>query len=236
MAQSGKLFLFPVPIAEGKLCGVLPSLNAELLAGLTLFFVEKTRTARRFIRILCPEKDIAPIRFIEIGKRCDPSEIESGLKAVAQGASAGILSEAGCPGVADPGAEVVRKAHRLGIEVIPLIGPSSLLLALMASGQNGQQFAFKGYLPRRDDELRSELKRLGERIARTGEAQLFIETPYRTQKLFETILTHCAKAFLLTVASNITGEGGFVHSYSIEDWRKHRATLPEVPTVFILGK
>ena len=146
MAQSGKLFLFPVPIAEGKLCGVLPSLNAELLAGLTLFFVEKTRTARRFIRILCPEKDIAPIRFIEIGKRCDPSEIESGLKAVAQGASAGILSEAGCPGVADPGAEVVRKAHRLGIEVIPLIGPSSLLLALMASGQNGQQFAFKGYL------------------------------------------------------------------------------------------
>ena len=234
--QEGKLYLFPVPIAEGRLSDVIPQVNLELLSGINLFFVEKIRTARRFIRFACPEKDIAPIRFIEIGKRSDDAEIQEGLHLVKEGMSAGILSEAGCPGVADPGAEVVRQAHRVGIPVIPLVGPSSLLLSLMASGQNGQSFAFKGYLPRRDEDLQHALKQLEKQIERKGEAQLFIETPYRTQRLFEAILTHCSKSLFLTVASNLTAADGFVKTFRIAEWRSKETKLPEVPSLFILGR
>lgn len=231
----GKLYLCPITISERSSKCSVPAHNAMVMEGLELFFVEKTRTARRALRQICQEKDLAATQFVEIGKYFDSQEVEEALKQVEAGSDAGIMSEAGCPSIADPGRNVVLLAQRRDIAVVPLIGPSSILLALMASGQNGQQFAFVGYLPRDAEALQRKVKELVKRAAQTGEAQIFIETPYRNQRLFEILLTAAPTEALLTVAVDITSESESILTRPIARWRKEKVALEEKPTIFILG-
>ena len=222
----GTLYLIPCPIAEeGDVWDVLPAANRAVMASLDYFIVENTRSARRFLS------------KAKLGRPSDlPKALGSSVVApIAAGRSAGVISEAGVPGVADPGALVVALCHRRGIRVVPLVGPSSILLAMMASGLNGQSFAFNGYLPVKPDE-RTRAIRAFERRAREGQAQLFIETPYRNVKLAEQLLQLCAPQTMLTVACDLTAPGETILTRSVADWRRSR--LPELnrrPAIFILG-
>ena len=215
----GTLYLIPCPIAEeGDVWDVLPAANRAVMASLDYFIVENTRSARRFLS------------KAKLGR-----QVEELVAPIAAGRSAGVISEAGVPGVADPGALVVALCHRRGIRVVPLVGPSSILLAMMASGLNGQSFAFNGYLPVKPDE-RARAIRAFERRAREGQAQLFIETPYRNVKLAEQLLQLCAPQTMLTVACDLTAPGETILTRSVADWRRSR--LPELnrrPAIFILG-
>lgn len=233
--SSGTLYMIPVPIAEGDNSHFFPAVNASIVEELELFFVENIRSARRAIRLLCPHKPIDPLTFIEIGKHADENIYHDAIKKMQQGISAGVLSEAGCPGVADPGAQITRLAHQSGIRVVPLIGPSSLLLALMASGLNGQRFAFVGYLPREMSELKQTIKQLEHRIHSFGEAQLFIETPYRNQRIAEALLAQCQSSTRLCIAQDITGSQERIVTKSIAAWRKSPFLFEKLPTLFILG-
>ncbi len=233
--NAGFLYMLPVPIAEGSLDHFVPSVNAPIIESLDLFFVENIRSARRAIRLFCPTKPIDPITFVEIGKHSDNAMISEAFTRMELGVSAGVLSEAGCPGIADPGALVARLAHERKIRVVPLIGPSSLLLALMASGLNGQCFAFSGYLPKDPSELRSALARLERRIVDEKQSQLFIETPYRNEKIVEQILSTCRPQTRLCIAQNITAEDEHIETRTIAQWRKSPLSLAKVPTLFILG-
>ena len=218
----GTLYLIPCPIAEeGDVWDVLPAANRAVMASLDYFIVENTRSARRFLS------------KAKLGRPIE--EVEELVAPIAAGRSAGVISEAGVPGVADPGALVVALCHRRGIRVVPLVGPSSILLAMMASGLNGQSFAFNGYLPVKPDE-RARAIRAFERRAREGQAQLFIETPYRNVKLAEQLLQLCAPQTMLTVACDLTAPGETILTRSVADWRRSR--LPELnrrPAIFILG-
>ncbi len=231
----GVLYMIPVPIAEGEAKAFFPEVNAAIVERLELFFVENVRSARRSIRALCPTKSIDPITFVEIGKHADDRALHEAFKRIREGASAGVLSEAGCPGVADPGAQVTRLAHEQGVRVVPLIGPSSLLMGLMASGLNGQRFAFVGYLPREGAELKQAIRQLEQRIAAHGEAQLFIETPYRNQRMAEALWAHCSPSVRLCIAQDITGEREQIITKSIAQWRKSPFNFEKLPTLFILG-
>lgn len=233
--DKGKLYLIPVPISEGENNQFFPEANASIVEELELFFVENTRSARRAIRKLCPNKSIDTLTFVEIGKHANENEFNEFIQKLHSGTSAGILSEAGCPGVADPGANIVRLAHQAEIRVIPLIGPSSILLGLMASGLNGQKFSFQGYLPRESGELKQVLKQLDQRIQRFAEAQIFIETPYRNQKIFDTLLSQCSPSTKLCIAQDITGTNERIITKSITSWRKKPFSFEKLPTLFILG-
>ena len=230
----GTLYLIPCPIAEeGDVWDVLPAANRAVMASLDYFIVENTRSARRFLSKAKLGRPIEELEFRELNEHtvagCEVEEL------VAAGRSAGVISEAGVPGVADPGALVVALCHRRGIRVVPLVGPSSILLAMMASGLNGQSFAFNGYLPVKPDE-RARAIRAFERRAREGQAQLFIETPYRNVKLAEQLLQLCAPQTMLTVACDLTAPGETILTRSVADWRRSR--LPELnrrPAIFILG-
>ncbi len=234
--MAGRLYLCPVPISTRPHRESIPQYNCELMHELQIFFVEKKRTAIRFIKQLCPGKNLNDCEFVEIGKRIDDEEVTEAIAKVEKGTNAGLLSEAGCPSIADPGRFVVNIAHKKGIRVIPLVGPSSILLALMASGQDGQHFAFEGYLPRDKEELKRKIKEIAKRISTTGVAHIFIETPYRNQRLFESILLYAPDQHLLTVASDISGDDEYIDSKPIYLWRKQKLSLPELPTIFIFGK
>lgn len=231
----GILYMLPVPIAEGSIAQIFPQANAPIIEQLTLFFVENIRSARRAIRLFCPSKPIDPITFVEIGKHADESILNEAFLRIKGGQSAGVLSEAGCPGVADPGARVTRLAHEHKIRVVPLIGPSSILLALMASGLNGQCFAFSGYLPKDITELKKGLAKLERRISEEGQSQLFIETPYRNEKMLESLLAYCHSNTRLCIAQDITGSEEHIETRTIAQWRKYPYSLAKVPTLFILG-
>ncbi|MBB6275464.1 SAM-dependent methyltransferase [Porphyromonas circumdentaria] len=233
--QAGVLYMIPVPIAEGENSSFFPVVNAPIVEGLELFFVENIRSARRAIRSLCPTKPIDPITFIEIGKHADEATWHEAFERIKAGVSAGVLSEAGCPGVADPGAQVARWAHQQGVRVVPLIGPSSLLMGLMASGLNGQRFAFVGYLPREGAELKQTIRQLEQRIASQGESQLFIETPYRNQRIAEALWSHCQASTRLCIAQDITGVHERIVTKTIAQWRKAPFVFEKLPTLFILG-
>ncbi len=233
--NKGVLYLIPVSISDGSNRTFFPEINIEIIKDLNLFFVENIRSARRAIKKLCPQKDISTISFIEIGKHSKLQELEAPIMKMEQGLDAGVISEAGCPGIADPGAYVVRIAHQKDIRVIPLIGPSSILLALMASGLNGQKFTFNGYLPRENTELKQKLKQLESQIKKEEEAQLFIETPYRNQKLFDTLLSLCPSHLRLCIAQDITGKAEHIKTCSIAEWKKKPFVFEKLPSLFILG-
>lgn len=236
--MAGTLYLIPCPISDQTApWDVLPAANRDVLDALDYFIVENTRTARRFLSKAGIARPIDTLEFRELNEHTAAGRaVEELVQPIAEGRSAGVISEAGVPGVADPGAAVVEACHRRGIRVVPLVGPSSILLAVMASGLNGQSFAFNGYLPVKPPE-RTKAIRFFERRAQTeGQSQLFIEAPYRNAKLLEELLRTLAPATRLTIAADITAPTEFIETRSVAEWRQR--PLPELnkrPALFILG-
>ena len=237
MAQKyGKLYMLPSPIGDGAVYDVLPEVNRRVMASLDYFIVEQERTARRFLSRAAIGRPIEELHFEELNEHSTPQHISELIEPLLRGTDAGVISEAGLPGVADPGAELVALAHTHGIEVVPLVGPSSSLLALMASGQNGQSFAFNGYLPIKPHDRVRALQHFERRAQSEHQAQLFIETPYRNLKLFEEVLRTCASTTRLTVAADLLQPNQLIRTATIEQWR--RMPLPDLhkrPTIFIIG-
>lgn len=229
------LYLVPNVLAEGDWQTVLPAGVLPVLTNTRFFIVENIRTARRFMKQVNRDIDIDACTFYEINKRTDPKDLPRFLKPLEAGNDVAVISEAGCPGVADPGADVVRIAHQKGLKVVPIVGPSSILLALMASGLNGQDFAFRGYLPVKPNERSRELARLDKKIKSSRQTQIFIETPYRNNQLVEDILKSCSPSTLLCIAANITGEHEFIQTKSIQQWKGKVPDLHKQPVIFLLG-
>ncbi|GAC1588490.1 MAG: SAM-dependent methyltransferase [Hymenobacter sp.] len=231
------LYLIPTPLADDTAAQVLPPQVATAVAALPYFLVENARTARRFVKSVAPLRVIEEIRFTVIDKDSTDAEVRAALlPLLKEGLDGGILSEAGCPGIADPGAALAREAHRLGLRVVPLVGPSSLLLALMASGLNGQQFAFHGYLPIEKSPRIVAIKALEKEAQQRQQSQLFIETPYRNGSLLADLLAHLQPSTRLCVAADVTGAGEFIKTLPVADWRRLPAPeLHKIPTVFVLG-
>ncbi len=229
------LYLIPCPITENALHTV-PPYAQEIARNLDVFIAERAKTARHFVKSLGPAKPIQEMIFVELPDNQDFEEAEQVFReAIKNGKDLGLLSEAGCPGVADPGAAIVALAHREGVKVVPLVGPSSLLLALMASGMNGQKFAFQGYLPAKRPELAKELRRLENLSRQQNQTQIFIETPYRSQMVLEVALESLQPSTLFGVAQDLTGEAEFIRSLSVKDWNKSgKKTLEKLPGVFLI--
>lgn len=230
--------MIPCPISDERaVWDVLPAANLAVMNSLDYFIVENVRSARRFLSKAGVERRIEELEFVELNEHTrSVQDVERMLKPVLEGRSAGVISEAGVPGVADPGADVVALAHRKGVRVVPLVGPSSILMAIMASGLNGQSFAFVGYLPVKEPERIKRLKELERRAMSENQAQLFIEAPYRNIKLFETMLKTLSPKLKLTVAVDITSPEEFIKTRTIEEWRK--SGMPDMakrPTIFLLG-
>lgn len=232
----GTLYMIPCPIAEGEPQAVLPAGTLDILRRLDRFIVENARTARRFLGRVGTERPIQQLEITEFNEHSDPSEAAALAAPLLDGRDAGFLSEAGAPGVADPGAAVAAECHRRGVRVVPLAGPSSPLLALMASGQCGQSFAFAGYLPVKPDERRAAVRRLERRALEEGQSQLFIETPYRNLKLYAALLEILRPETRLTVASGITGPQEFILTLPVRKWRGRPAPpIDRMPAIFIVG-
>ncbi|WP_167618916.1 SAM-dependent methyltransferase [Maribellus sediminis] len=229
------LYLVPNVLAEGDWQNVLPASVFPVLTETRYFIVENIRTARRFMKQVNREIDIDACTFYEINKRTDQKDLPRFLKPLEEGHDIAVISEAGCPGVADPGADVVRIAHQKGYKVVPIVGPSSILLALMASGLNGQNFAFRGYLPVKPNERSRELANLEKKINTSRQTQIFIETPYRNNQLVEDILKTCSPATLLCIAANVTGDDEFIQTKTVQQWKGKVPNLHKVPTIFLLG-
>ena len=234
MTKKGKLYLIPTPLGENG-DHVLPQYVKDIIHQLDLFIAEKAKTARRYIKTTAHPKAISDLTFWELNKRTDYNEWSQYLKEAEVGNNIGLLSEAGCPGVADPGAEIVKLAHQKSIEVIPLVGPSSILLALMASGMNGQSFAFHGYLSPKKEIIGKDLKRLEQVAQKAKQTQLFIETPYRNKQLVEQAFKVLSSKTRFCIAMDLTLPNEYVVTKTIGDWRKSK--LPELhkrPAVFLL--
>jgi 16S rRNA (cytidine1402-2'-O)-methyltransferase len=233
--KKGKLYLLPSPLGPDAL-HTLPAAAIAVLHSLTYLVAERAKTARHFIKETQPPKAVSEYQIAELNEHTPEAELPGLLEPALQGHDLGMLSEAGCPGVADPGAALARMAHHHGLEVIPLTGPSSVLLALMASGLNGQQFCFHGYLSPRPADLAKDLKRLELAAARHQQTQLFIETPYRNKALFEQALTSLQTGTLLCVAADLTLPTQFIKTRSVGDWRKSpRPDLHKRPAIFLIG-
>ena len=230
------LYLLPVTLGETPLSNVLPQYNSEVIAGIRHFIVEDVRSARRFLRKVDPQFDIDGSTFYELNKHTSPEAVAGYLKPLQAGNPVGVISEAGCPAVADPGADVVAIAQRKGLKVVPLVGPSSIILSVMASGFNGQSFAFNGYLPIKPDERAKKLRQLEQRIYNEDQTQLFIETPYRNGKMLEDILANCRPQTRLCIAANLTCEGEYVQTRTVKEWRGHVPELSKIPCIFLLYK
>lgn len=230
------LYLLPVTLGETPLSNVLPQYNSEVIAGIRHFIVEDVRSARRFLRKVDSQFDIDGSTFYELNKHTSPEAVAGYLKPLQAGKPMGVISEAGCPAVADPGADVVAIAQRKGLKVVPLVGPSSIILSVMASGFNGQSFAFNGYLPIKPDERAKKLRALEQRIYNEDQTQLFIETPYRNGKMLEDILANCRPQTKLCIAANLTCEGEYVQTRTVKDWRGRVPDLSKIPCIFLLYK
>jgi 16S rRNA (cytidine1402-2'-O)-methyltransferase len=230
------VFLIPTPLSDDSL-NTLPPQIQEITQNLNVFFVENVRTARRFISSLKLGKVIDELTFYELSKDTPIADTLAQLETLLKtNTNAGVLSEAGCPGVADPGAVAVKLAHQLGIEVVPLVGPSSILMALMASGMSGQSFVFHGYLPIEKSQRIVRLKELERQARSHNQSQIFIETPYRNNQVLDDIVAHCQADTLVTVACNLTESNGFVQTLRADQWRKTKPDLHKKPTVFLIGK
>ena len=231
--KKGKLFLIPVPIADGQNDSI-PIATVEVIHRLDYFIAEQARTARRFISSTKPPYALPDVEVVQMEKH-DVNDIAGMLAPLATGRDIGLMSEAGCPGIADPGTEFVRWAHDHGFEVVPLSGPSSLVMALMSAGLGGQRFAFNGYLPRKKPELVRELKEL-ERLSRSRDmVQLFIETPYRNRQMIEVAVATLADQTYFAVAADISGARQWIYSARVAQWKK--SDLPDLhkrPAVFMI--
>lgn len=236
MKSNGKLYLIPTTLGDGNPLDVLPSMVKRTIECIEDYIVENEKTARKFIKNISPEKVQATLRFRLLNKHTEISEHNKMIQPCLEGKNIGLMSEAGCPGIADPGAVIVKLAHEKGIQVVPLVGPSSILLAMMASGMNGQCFTFNGYLPIEKSEKKAALKNLEKISHDKNESQLFIETPYRNNKLLEDILQVLQPNTHLCIATDITLATEYIKTFRIQDWKKVKIDLHNRPTIFIIHK
>lgn len=234
MAEKGKLYLIPSPLGENDPSEVIPLPVLKSLEGFRTFVVEEVRTARRYLSKAGLKGKIDGLQFFELNEHTDAATVESYLKLFNDGNDVALISEAGLPAVADPGAQLVALAHRHGIEVIPAVGPSSLMMSLMASGLNGQSFAFCGYIPAKTDERRSKLKLLEKVSSQLKQTQIIIETPYRNDSLFKDMLSTCSPSTRLCIAANITMPDAYIKTKTIAQWKKEEITIGKRPCVFLI--
>lgn len=243
--STGKLYLIPTTLGvagdneaskQSEPMDVLPQSVKRLVALLDIYIVENEKTARKFIKSIVPEKVQAQLQLSTLNKHTEISEHAEMIKPCLEGKDIGLMSDAGCPGVADPGAVIVKLAHEKGIQVIPMVGPSSILLAVMASGMNGQSFTFNGYLPIDKSEKKSVLKQLEKLSADKNQSQLFIETPYRNNKMLEDLIQTLHPETHLCVAADITLPTEFIRTLRIKDWKKTKVDLQNRPAIFIIHK
>lgn len=232
--MKGTLYLIPVPLGETQSKKLFPPYNGELIKTLTHFIVEDVRSARRFLKQLDPTINIDELTFMTLNEQTRDEEVPALIQPLLQGISVGLLSEAGCPAVADPGSAVVDAAQRNNIQVVPLIGPSSILLALMASGFNGQNFAFVGYLPIQSAERIKMLKSLEKRSIIENQTQIFIETPYRNDKMMLDLTQQLSPKTRLCVATEVSLINESIQTKSIAEWKKNLPNLNKKPTVFLI--
>jgi 16S rRNA (cytidine1402-2'-O)-methyltransferase len=234
--QIGKLYLIPTTLGDNEPLEVLPFSVRTVIDELQYFIVENEKTARRFIKKITPKKSQPSLKIFKIDKYAEEIEVQTYLDVCAQGISVGLLSEAGVPAIADPGAEVVKLAHEKGIRVIPLVGPSSIILAMMASGFNGQNFAFNGYLPIDNAERKAAIKNLEKLSFEKNQSQIFIETPFRNDKMFADLKNTLASTTKLCVACDITLQSEYIKTLAIKDWQLENPNLHKRPTIFIIHK
>lgn len=230
------LYLLPVTLGDTPVEQVLPAYNKEIILGIKHFIVEDVRSARRFLKKVEASINIDELTFYPLNKHTSPDDLSGYLKPLQEGHSMGVISEAGCPAVADPGADVVAMAQRKNLKVVPLVGPSSIILSVMGAGFNGQSFAFHGYLPIEAADRIKRLKELEGRIYSENQTQLFIETPYRNNKMMEDIVKACRPQTKLCIAANITCEGEYIHTKTIREWKGHLPDLTKVPCIFLIYK
>lgn len=233
--HGGTLYLMPVWLGDSGGVEQLPPENIAIASRITLYFAEREKTARQMLRRMVPGLAPSMLELHRLDKDSTPREIDSMIALLRSGRDGAIISEAGMPGIADPGARLAGAAHRAGVRVVPLIGPSSLLLALAASGLNGQHFTFHGYLPVKPAERKAAIDRLERDALRNGSAQLFIETPFRNDAMIADLLQVCKSGTLLTIAVDLTQPGGGVVTRSVEAWRKSPPVVGKRPAVYILG-
>jgi 16S rRNA (cytidine1402-2'-O)-methyltransferase len=233
---NGKLILIPGLLGETPPERVIPDYNLHIISGLDVFVVEELKTARRFLRKCGYKKDFGNVTFFVLNEHTEETQIAAYLAPAFYGKSIGLLSEAGCPAVADPGNSLIRLAHEKGIQVVPLAGPSSIIMSLMASGLNGQEFIFHGYLPARPPEREKKLKQIEREIQQHGYTHIFIETPYRNNQMIASILKVCSASLNFSIAVNITTEHEFIRTHSIAEWRKLKFEPGKQPAVFTLGR
>lgn len=231
------LYLIPVTLGETEISQVLPAYNHDVIVGIKHFIVENIRSARRFLKKVEKSIDIDTLTFYELNRHTDRKFIGEYLDPLKKGEPVGIISEAGCPAIADPGADVVAIAQSRGYKVVPLVGPSSIIMSVMGSGFNGQSFAFNGYLPVEVPQRIKVLKKLEQKVQNENQTQLFIETPYRNAKMFETIINNLRPNTKLCVAAGITCENEFIKTLTIEKWKKQKMPdIEKVPAIFLIGK
>lgn len=237
----GKLFLIPCTLSNpGELTinpfDVLPQQVKQCIDQLDYYIVEHSKSARKFIKSMAPEKKQADLVVFELNKHTSSDEYKDMIQPLLEGKNVGIISEAGCPGIADPGAVIVKLAHQKNIKVVPLVGPSSILLALMASGMNGQSFAFNGYLPIDKNDKKLALKQLEKISFEKNQSQLFMETPYRNNKFLEDILNTLQPNTRLCIACDITLETEYIKTLTIQQWKKEKVDLHNRPCIFVIQK
>lgn len=238
MYMDTALYLIPVELGETPVNQVLPEYNHRVILNIRHFIVEDVRSARRFLKRVDKDINIDDLTFYPLNKHISFKEISSYLKPLESGNSMGVISEAGCPAVADPGADVVSIAQRKHLKVVPLVGPSSIIMSIMGSGFNGQNFAFNGYLPIEQGERTKMIKHLETRAYVENQTQLFIETPYRNHKMIDELLRTCRPQTRLCIAAGITCENEYIRTLSIQDWKKEKEIpdLSKTPSIFLLYK
>jgi 16S rRNA (cytidine1402-2'-O)-methyltransferase len=232
MSTKGKLFLIPITIAEDTSKAVIPPHVLSSLKDIQFFLVENARTARRYLSSLKIYDSIESLTFQVLDKETNETEMDSLMAPLLAGNNLGVISESGCPGIADPGALAVAYAHHHHIQVMPLVGPSSILLALMASGLNGQSFAFHGYLPVDAKEATKAIKDFERESSIKHQTQLFIETPYRNNQLLDHLLSSLKPTSLVSIAVDLTGQNQFIQTKTVKDWKLEKPTLPKEPAIF----
>lgn len=235
-SSRGTLYLMPVPMSDASPSAVLPAANIALTRSIKYFIVENVRSARRFLKRCDPSIVIEGLHFEVLNVDTPPDAVDAMIRPLMDGHDMAIISEAGCPAVADPGALAVAAAQRKSLKVVPLVGPSSILMALMGSGFNGQSFAFRGYLPIKPDERQAALRRMEKLIHADDQTQIFIETPYRNNKLIDTLTRTLHGSTRLCVASDITGEAESIVTRPLAAWAKATYNYDKIPTIFLLYK
>lgn len=240
MAQFGKLYLIPTPLAEGGFDLFFPKINTQIINETDVYIVEALRTARRFLKYAGLTKPIDDLTFFELNEHTQGVDLNEYLAPCLEGRNVGLMSEAGVPCIADPGHKAVDKAHQLGIEVVPLIGPNSIILALMGSGMNGQSFTFHGYLPAEQYDREKRLSEIENYAIKSGQTQIFIETPYRNNRMTASICKVCKPNTRLCVAANLTSENALLKTQSVSKWRKFFSKdenqLGKVPCIYLLNR